>query len=117
MELKTVPMLRNCCDSNCLAVVAETKFDEPQVAQRADAFNALGDPIRLKVVKLLARHDALCVCELQEAFDVGQPTVSHHLRVLRDAGLVDVQRRGTWAYYSLHRGRLKDLMQELVAVL
>ncbi len=117
MELKTVAILRSCCDSDCMAAVAETKFDERQIAQRADAFNALGDPIRLKVVELLAQHDALCVCELQEAFDVGQPTVSHHLKVLRDVGLVDVQRKGTWAYYSLHRERLKDLMQVLVAVI
>ncbi len=100
-----------------MTVVAHTKFDERQVATRADVFSALGDPIRLKIVELLARHDALCVCELQEAFDIGQPTVSHHLKMLLDAGLVEVQRRGTWAYYSLARETLKDLMKELVAVL
>ncbi len=117
MESKTIPILRTCCDSTCMAAVAETRFDERQLSQRADAFHALGDPVRFKVVKLLAQHDALCVCELLEAFDVGQPTVSHHLKVLWDAGLVTVQRKGTWAYYSLHRGKLKELMQELVTVL
>jgi ArsR family transcriptional regulator len=57
------------------------------------------------------------VCEIQEAFDVGQPTISHHLKLLRDADLVDVERRGTWAHYSLRRDTLKALMQELVTVL
>lgn len=69
------------------------------------------------MIKLLAQHEALCVCEIQEAFDVGQPTISHHLRILRDAGVVDVERRGTWAYYSLRREALKDLTKELVAAM
>jgi ArsR family transcriptional regulator len=116
MELKQIPIVRTCCGDDCMAAVAHTKFAERQVAHRADVFSALGDPIRLKMVELLARHDALCVCELEQAFDIGQPTVSHHLKVLRDAGLIDVQRRGTWAYYSLLRETLKDLMSELVAV-
>jgi ArsR family transcriptional regulator len=117
MELNQIPIVRSCCADDCMAVVARTKFDDRQVAHRADVFSALGDPIRLKMVELLAKHDALCVCELQEDFDIGQPTVSHHLKVLRDVGLVEVQRRGTWAYYSLQREALKDLMKELVVVL
>lgn len=116
MEQKSVPIVRNCCDEDCMTTVAQTKFDERQVAHCADAFHALGDPTRLEIVKLLAKHDALCVCELEAAFEVGQPTISHHLKVLRDVGLVDCQRIGTWAYYSLHRATLKDLMQELVSV-
>ncbi len=100
-----------------MSAVVATRFDETQITQRAEAFAALGDKIRLKMLKLLAQHEALCVCEIQEAFAVGQPTVSHHLKVLRDAGLVDVQRRGTWAYYSLRRDTLKELMQELMTVI
>lgn len=79
------------------------------------AFHALGDEIRLKMLKLLSAHDSLCVCEIQQAFDVGQPTVSHHLKVLREARLIDVTRRGTWAYYALRRAALKGLIQELVS--
>src|SRR2546430_188045 len=72
---------------------------------------------RLKMIRLLAQHDALCVCELEQAFEVQQPTISHHLKVLREAGLVDVQRRGTWAYYSLRKDALKRLTQGLLEVL
>ncbi len=96
-----------------MATVAHTKFDETSVERTSRVLDALGDETRLKIVKLLAQHDSLCVCELQGAFAVGQPTVSHHLRILRDAGLVAVGRRGTWAYYSLRRDALRNLIQEL----
>jgi ArsR family transcriptional regulator len=99
-----------------MSTVAATRFDEVEVATHAAVLDALGDEIRLKMVRLLAQHEALCVCELQQAFDVGQPTVSHHLKVLRDAGLVEVRRRGTWAYYSLRRETIKDLLRDLVGL-
>jgi ArsR family transcriptional regulator len=71
---------------------------------------ALGDPIRLQLVDVLREHAGeVCVCELTPLFDVGQPTVSHHLRVLRDAGLVDSQRHGLWAYYYVLPGALDEL--------
>lgn len=114
MAVRTIPLTRKCCDEDCMSTVAGTRFDEAEVAERATAFNALGDEIRLKMVRLLGQHDALCVCELQAAFDVEQPTVSHHLRILREAGLVDVERRGTWAYYSLRKDRVKELTQGLL---
>lgn len=61
---------------------------------------ALGDPIRVQLVDVLRRHAGkVCVCELTPLFDVGQPTVSHHLKVLRHAGIVDSEREGLWAYY------------------
>jgi len=106
---------RACCDDECMATVAGTEFDEPQIEHAASAFRALGDEIRLKILKLLSQHDALCVCEIQQAFEVGQPTISHHLKVLREAGLIDVTRRGTWAYYALRRGSIKGLIRELVS--
>ena len=66
-------------------------------------FKALADPTRLALIALLAASDeSICVCELNEFFDLEQPTISHHLKVLRDAGLVRSERRGTWAHYSLH---------------
>lgn len=65
-------------------------------------FKALGDSTRLGIFRLIAAQDAeLCVCDITSRFDVSQPTISHHLRVLRDAGLVTVARRGVWAYYAV----------------
>jgi ArsR family transcriptional regulator len=103
---------RRCCDDACLTAVAGATFDDDAVARTARVLNALGDETRLKMVMLLAGHEALCVCELQAAFDLGQPTISHHLRILREAGVVDVTRRGTWAYYALRRGVLQALIRE-----
>lgn len=117
MATKTIVLERRCCDDGCMATVAGTHFDESEIHEQTEALNALGDEIRLKMIHLLAWHDALCVCELEQAFDVEQPTISHHLRVLREAGLVDVQRRGTWAYYSLRKDALKRLTQRLLEVL
>lgn len=104
---------RTCCDDDCRSTVAGTTFDEATIARAVSALGALGDETRLKMVKLLAEHDALCVCELQQAFALGQPTISHHLKILREAGLVEVTRRGTWAYYALRRDVLKHVIGEL----
>jgi ArsR family transcriptional regulator len=87
------------------------------VRKASSLLEALGDPVRLGIVEILSKHDRLCVCDLAEAFPVGQPTTSHHLRVLREADLVDVVRRGQWAYYGLKREPLKRLVQELVRLL
>ena len=114
METREHPTLRKCCDDKCMSTVARTTFDEAEVAQVATVLAALGDATRLKMVQLLAGHDSLCVCELQQAFDLGQPTISHHLRILRQANLVEVVRRGTWAYYSLRRDAMKHLVRDLV---
>lgn len=105
---------RRCCDDDCLSTVAGTTFDEAAIARAVSSLAALGDETRLKMVKLLSEHDSLCACELQQAFDLGQPTISHHLKILREAGLVDVTRRGTWAYYALRREAMKDVIQDLV---
>ena len=64
-------------------------------------FKALADPTRVAIVNRLAAVDEVCVCDLTSAFELSQPTISHHLRLLRDAGLVEAERRGTWAYYRL----------------
>jgi len=75
---------------------------EPEAAAEvARRFRALGDPTRVSIVNRLASAGEVCVCDLTAAFDLSQPTISHHLRILRDAGLVDVERRGKWAYYRL----------------
>ena len=71
---------------------------------------ALGDPIRLQLVDVLRKHAGkVCVCELVPLFDLSQPTVSHHLKVLREAGIVDSERQGLWAYYYVVPGALDEL--------
>ena len=70
-----------------------------QAESVAGLLKALADPVRLRLMSLIAASAETCVCELTGTFDVSQPTISHHLRVLREAGLVDSERRGTWVYY------------------
>ena len=67
----------------------------------AARFKALSDPTRVAILNRLAQAEETCVCDLNATFDLSQPTISHHLKVLRDAGLVDVSRRGTWAFYRV----------------
>ena len=73
----------------------------PERDELAARFKALADPTRVAIVNRLSVADEVCVCNLTETFDLSQPTISHHLKVLRDAGLVEASRRGTWAYYRL----------------
>ena len=80
----------------------------------ATIFKALGDPTRVAIVNRLATAESLCVCDLTSAFDLSQPTISHHLRVLREAGLVEAERRATWAYYRLAPDAL-DALREVFA--
>lgn len=101
----------------CGCVLPVEAVDHQDVQARGEVLAALADPIRLGIVELLSRNDRLCVCHLNEAFPVEQPTISHHLRLLREAGLVDVERRGHWAYYGLQRDALKKVAQDLVELL
>lgn len=70
---------------------------------------ALADPTRLEIVRQLASEDSVCACDLTACCDLSQPTVSHHLRVLREAGIVEGERRGTWVYYTLRPDALARL--------
>jgi ArsR family transcriptional regulator len=80
----------------------DTPVLDPRAADDlARVFRALADPTRVSIVNRLACGEECCVCDLTAAFDLSQPTVSHHLRILRDAGLVEAERRGTWGYYRL----------------
>lgn len=117
MAVVNIPIMRTCCGSDCATTISRTKFDDTQLERQAVGLNALADETRLKMITLLARHDSLCVCEIQEAFDLGQPTVSHHLKILRDAGLITVERRGKWAYYALRRDAMKDLTHDVLALM
>ncbi len=79
----------------------------------AASFRALADPTRVALVNRLARAEETCVCDLTAAFDLAQPTISHHLKVLREAGLVASSRRGTWAYYRVVPEALAALARTL----
>jgi ArsR family transcriptional regulator, arsenate/arsenite/antimonite-responsive transcriptional repressor len=94
--MKTLSVLqRLCCGP-------DTPVMEPRAAEElAATFKALGDPTRVAIVNRLAAAPEVCVCDLTAAFELSQPTISHHLRILRDAGLIEAERRGTWAYYRL----------------
>jgi ArsR family transcriptional regulator len=97
-----------CCGSAELPPMSEA------VRGLAERFKALGDPTRLAIVTQLAGADEICVCNLVPDAGLSQPTISHHLRLLRDAGLVTSERRGTWAYYRLVPGAIADLADLLV---
>ena len=81
----------------------------------APMFKALGDPVRLRMVSMIAAKPELCVCEITPAFDLSSGTISHHLRTLREAGLVDCERRGTFVYYWIRPEALEALSALLSA--
>lgn len=84
----------------CCAPLAAAPLAAGQADSVARMFKALGDPVRLRLLSMItSAGDEVCVCDLTAAFDLAQPTISHHLKVLREAGLVDSERRGTWVYY------------------
>jgi ArsR family transcriptional regulator len=103
--------------SECCTPMVRQPLDEESAADLARVFKALSDPVRLRLLSLIASYGGgeACVCDLTGTFDVSQPTISHHLRVLREAGLVDCERRGTWVYYWILPGALTQLASLLQA--
>ncbi|MFJ8133781.1 ArsR/SmtB family transcription factor [Streptomyces hydrogenans] len=102
-------------DVACCAPMVREPLGEEAAAELSRMFKALSDPIRLRLLSLIASHEGgeACVCDLTGPFDVSQPTISHHLKVLREAGLVGSERRGTWVYYWV----LPDALAQLSALL
>ncbi|MGY6027092.1 ArsR/SmtB family transcription factor [Streptomyces spinosirectus] len=102
-------------DAICCPGLSAAPLDEDRAADLAKVFKALGDPVRLRLLSMIASRGeggeggGVCVCELTPAFDVSQPTISHHLKLLRQAGLIDCERRGTWVYYWVLPGVLDGL--------
>ena len=97
----------------CCAPLAAPTLDEDEAVATAELFRSLGDPARVRIVNLLARSsEPVCACELYEPLGLSQPTVSHHLKKLTDAGLLEREQRGKWAYFSLKR----DAVETLAAV-
>jgi ArsR family transcriptional regulator, arsenate/arsenite/antimonite-responsive transcriptional repressor len=98
---------------DCCAPLSAPVIDDKEAEATADIFRALGDPARVKIVNLLATsNEPVCLCNLIEPLGLSQPTVSHHCKKLLDAGLVDREQRGKWAYFSLR----PDALQTLAAV-
>ncbi|WAM11966.1 MULTISPECIES: ArsR/SmtB family transcription factor [Rhodococcus] len=99
----------------CCSPLAREPLTEDWAGDLARMFKALGDPVRLRLLSLIASHAGgeACVCDISESFDLSQPTISHHLKVLRAAGLLDCERRGTWVYYWV----IPSALQQLSAVL
>ncbi|KWW97737.1 ArsR family transcriptional regulator [Carbonactinospora thermoautotrophica] len=110
MELPVVDVARLCCSP-----LVREPLSAEQAGELARVFKALSDPVRLRLLSLIASHEGgeACVCELSGAFDLTGPTISHHLKVLREAGLINCERRGTWVYYWV----LPQTLQRLAGVL
>jgi ArsR family transcriptional regulator len=112
IDLELAPKQKRPAGEACCEPVVYPDVEREQAERMAAIAKALADPVRLQLVDVLRKHAGkVCVCELVPLFDLSQPTVSHHLKVLRAAGLVDSERRGLWAYYYV----IPDALEELAA--
>jgi ArsR family transcriptional regulator len=110
VDLQLTPKRKRSAGERCCEPVVYPDVEREQALRLAVVAKALGDPIRLQLVDVLRKHAGkVCVCELVPLFDIGQPTLSHHLKKLRDAGIVDSERQGLWAYYYVVPGALGEL--------
>jgi len=110
VDLELAPKTKRPAGERCCEPIAYPDVEREQARRMAAVAKALGDPIRLQVVDVLRKHAGkVCVCELVPLFDLSQPTVSHHLKVLRDAGIVGSEREGLWAYYYVIPAALEGL--------
>ncbi|GAA2346417.1 metalloregulator ArsR/SmtB family transcription factor [Saccharopolyspora halophila] len=103
-------------DEDCATRVTREPLSAEQATELARTFKAIGDPVRLRLLSLIASHAGgeACVCDVTEAFDLSGPTISHHLKVLREAGLITGDRRGTWIYYRVRPEALRQLSESLL---
>jgi ArsR family transcriptional regulator len=110
IDLQLAPKQKRPAGERCCEPVVYPDVEREQAARMAKVAKALGDPVRLQLVDVLRKHAGkVCVCELVPLFDLAQPTVSHHLKVLRDAGIVGSERQGLWAYYYVTPAALEGL--------
>ncbi len=101
-------LARGCCNlaPNSLQIA------EDDATRLAAMFKAIGNPVRLQIIDMLSRYGGqACVCDVESLFDLSQPTISHHLKVLRKAGLIDSEQRGLWRYYFVRPAALQELQQ------
>ncbi|NHW49298.1 helix-turn-helix transcriptional regulator [Paenarthrobacter sp. MSM-2-10-13] len=116
--MNTLQTLEPAVDASCCVPAGTPALTAEQAQQKALVFKALADPNRLRLLSIVKAEASgeSCVCDLTEPLDLGQPTVSHHLKILVDAGLLHREKRGTWAYYSLIPGALDDVAGILAAL-
>lgn len=113
-ELILAPKQKRPAGEACCEPVVYPDVERAHAERMAKIAKALGDPIRLTLVDVLRKHAGkVCVCELVPLFDVSQSTLSHHLKKLRDAGIVDSERKGLWAYYYVNPEELEELSKWL----
>jgi ArsR family transcriptional regulator, arsenate/arsenite/antimonite-responsive transcriptional repressor len=110
VSLELAPKQKRAAGERCCEPVVYPDVERRQAERMAVLAKAIADPVRLQLVDVLRKHAGkVCVCELVPLFDLSQPTVSHHLKVLREAGIVDSERQGLWAYYYVVPGALDEL--------
>ena len=110
VDLELAPKHKRPAGEPCCEPVVYPDVQRREAERMAQVAKALGDPIRLQLVDVLRKHAGkVCVCELVPLFELSQPTISHHLKVLRQAGLVESERQGLWAYYYVLPGVLDEL--------
>src|SRR5215204_6713356 len=110
VELELVPKTKRPAGEPCCVPVVHPDVGRERSKHMAAVAKALGDPVRIQLVDVLRKAAGeVCVCELVPLFELSQPTVSHHLKVLREAGIVASERRGLWAYYYVIPDALEDL--------
>jgi ArsR family transcriptional regulator len=110
VNLELAPKQKRPAGDPCCEPVVYPDVEREQAVRMARVAKALGDPVRVQLVDVLRKHAGkVCVCELVPLFDLSQPTVSHHLKVLREAGIVGSERQGLWAYYFVIPDTLKEL--------
>jgi ArsR family transcriptional regulator len=114
LNQKPLPVV-SADDQECCAPLAREPLSPGGADELAPLFKAVADPMRLRLLSLIACHDGgeSCVCDLTAAFDVTAPTISYHLKILREAGLISAERRGTWVYYRIN----SQVMARMSAVL
>jgi ArsR family transcriptional regulator len=95
----------------CCSPLSREPLSESEAEGTAPLLKALGDPVRLRLMSLVASHEGgeACVCDLNDAFELSQPTISHHLKVLHEVGLLDREKRGVWVYYRARTDALQNL--------
>ena len=110
IDLELTPKTKRAPGEPCCEPVVYPDVEREGAERMAAVAKALGDPVRLQLVDVLRKHAGkVCVCELVPLFNIAQPTVSHHLKVLRQAGIVGSERQGLWAYYFVTPDALKEL--------
>ncbi len=108
---KSLTVLDPADTAACCPPLTAQPLSQAQADQMAPVLKALADPVRLRLMSLIASHQGgeACVCDLNDAFDLSQPTISHHLKVLHEAGLLDRDKRGVWAYYRIRTEALASV--------